>query len=95
MVAFAGRCVTIWGSQVAGRLAGGLRLTTIDPKLLEIMECPVSHKPLVQRGEWLYSTDPATRRKYPIRDGIPIMLVEESAEASQEEFARAVGESSG
>jgi uncharacterized protein len=50
----------------------------IDPKLLEIMQCPVSRTPLVQVGDWLYSTDPETRRKYPIRDGIPIMLIDEA-----------------
>jgi uncharacterized protein YbaR (Trm112 family) len=66
----------------------GWRLTTIDPGLLEMMQCPISRRPLVQAGDWLYATDPATRRKYPIRDGLPIMLVEESAEASREEFER-------
>ena len=52
--------------------------TTIDAELLKIMQCPVGKAPLVQVGDALYSTDLATRRKYPIRDGIPIMLVEEA-----------------
>ena len=56
------------------------------------MECPVAHVPLVQVGDWLYSTDPETRRKYPIRDGIPIMLVEEAEVATPQEFERAVAE---
>ena len=64
----------------------------IDDRLLEIMECPVAHRPLVQVGDWLYSTDPATRHKYPIRDGIPIMLVDEAQVASPEEFERAMTE---
>ena len=51
---------------------------TIDPDLLAILACPESHAPLVYEDDWLYSTDPATRRRYPIRDGIPIMLIEES-----------------
>ena len=67
-------------------------MTTIDRKLLEIMECPVSHAPLVQVADWLYSTDSETRRKYPIRDGIPIMLVEESQVADPEEFERAMAQ---
>ena len=67
-------------------------MTRIDEELLRIMECPVGHAPLVQVGEWLYSTDPDTRRKYPIRDGIPIMLIEESQEADADEFERAMAE---
>ena len=63
---------------------------TMDERLLEIMECPVGHAPLVLVGDWLYSTDPETRRKYPIRDGIPVMLVEESQEVATEEFQQAM-----
>ncbi len=62
----------------------------MDERLLEIMECPVGHAPLVRVGNWLYSTDRETRRKYPIRDGIPIMLVEESQVVDVEEFERSM-----
>ncbi|MFH1110509.1 MAG: Trm112 family protein [Planctomycetota bacterium] len=67
-------------------------MTKIDAELLRIMVCPVAHAPLVQVGDWLYSTDPATRRKYPIRDGIPIMLIDESEVAEQAEFERVMAE---
>lgn len=67
----------------------------IDPQLLSIMVCPVSHAPLVERGDWLVSTDPETRRRYPIRDGIPVMLVEESEEMPREDWEQAVGEEPG
>ena len=67
-------------------------MTKIDAELLRIMVCPVAHAPLVQVGEWLYSTDPATRRKYPIRDGIPIMLIDESEVAEQAEFEQVMAE---
>jgi hypothetical protein len=66
-----------WGVSVAD---------PINPELLSILVCPQSHAPLVQRGEWLYSTDPATRRRYPIRDGIPVMLIEESQQVDEKEF---------
>lgn len=56
----------------------------IDPQLLSIMVCPVSHAPLIEVEGWLVSTDPATRLRYPIRDGIPVMLVEESEEMAPE-----------
>ncbi len=62
----------------------------IDPQLLSIMVCPVSHAPLREVDEWLISTDPETRRRYPIRDGIPVMLIEESEEMAQEEWEEAL-----
>jgi len=65
-------------------------MTEISSDLLKIMECPVAHVPLVQVGDWLYSTDAETRRKYPIRDGIPIMLVDESEVAEPTEFDEAM-----
>jgi len=64
----------------------------IDPELLKILVCPDSKAPLIQVDEWLYSTDPATRRRYPIRDGIPIMLVEESSVLDKEAFDRIMAE---
>ncbi len=70
-------------------------MTKIDERLLSIMECPVAHVPLVQAGDWLYSIDGATRQKYPIRDGIPIMLVDEAEVASEEEFERVMAETGG
>ncbi len=64
----------------------------VDPELLRIMVCPLAHTPLVQVGDWLYSTDAKTRRKYPIRDGIPIMLIDESVEMDVSEFDRVMRE---
>lgn len=67
-------------------------MAVIDEELLRIMVCPIARTPLVQVGDWLYSTDRKTRRKYPVRDGIPIMLVEESQVAEVEEFEQAMAE---
>jgi len=61
----------------------------IDPQLLSIMVCPVSHAPLVEFDGWLVSTDADTRRRYPVRDGIPVMLIEESEEMSPEAWRQA------
>ncbi|MEE8368455.1 MAG: hypothetical protein V3S30_09055 [Thermoanaerobaculia bacterium] len=63
-------------------------MTALSEELLDILECPVAHVPLVQSGDWLYSTDASTRRKYPIQDGIPIMLIEETETADVDEFER-------
>ncbi|MBI1388059.1 MAG: hypothetical protein GC154_06385 [bacterium] len=55
-------------------------------KLLEILACPLSKAPVVLDDGWIVSTDPQTRRRYPIKDDIPIMLVEESEELSEDDW---------
>lgn len=59
---------------------------TIDARLLAMLVCPQSRKPLIQVGQWLYSTDPDTRLRYPIREGIPVMLTDESETVDQATF---------
>jgi uncharacterized protein YbaR (Trm112 family) len=52
----------------------------VDPRLLEILVCPVTHGPLEYdraRGELISRS---ARLAYPIRDGVPIMLPEEARE---------------
>ncbi len=58
----------------------------INQKLLEILVCPKTHSSLVLHGDELISKD--AKLAYPIRDGIPIMLIEEARELSQEELAK-------
>lgn len=60
----------------------------ISPDLLDILVCPQSHAKLKQVGDWLYSTDAGTRRRYPIRNGIPVMLIDESEVVGDEEFKK-------
>ncbi|MCA9753944.1 MAG: hypothetical protein KC591_17225 [Gemmatimonadetes bacterium] len=55
----------------------------IDPELLALLVCPLSRAPVVVDGEWIVSTDPATRRRYRIDDGIPVMLIDESEELDE------------
>ncbi|MGQ0720113.1 MAG: Trm112 family protein [Candidatus Eiseniibacteriota bacterium] len=56
---------------------------SIDPELLEMLVCPLSRAPLVLDEDTLVSTDPATRRRYRIDDGIPVMLVDESEQLDE------------
>ena len=56
----------------------------INEKLLEILVCPKTHSSLVLHVDELISKE--AKLAYPIRDGIPIMLIEEARELSQEEF---------
>lgn len=58
----------------------------ISEKLLEILACPLTKKPIVVEGDWIVSTDSETRRRYPIKDGIPVMLIDESEEVNPEEW---------
>jgi len=51
---------------------------TVDPRLLEILVCPLTKGPLrYDRAQQELISDSAGLA-YPIRDGIPIMLVEEA-----------------
>jgi hypothetical protein len=50
----------------------------IDKTLLDILACPVCKTPVRLEGERLVCE--RCKRRYPIRDGIPVMLVEEAEE---------------
>jgi uncharacterized protein YbaR (Trm112 family) len=58
--------------------------TGVDPKLLEILVCPLTKGPLRYDAEAQELISEQAGLAYPIRDGIPIMLADE---------ARAIGES--
>lgn len=60
----------------------------MDPRLLDILVCPVTKAPLVYDKEHQELKCKASRLAYPIRDGIPVMLEEEAREMSEEELAR-------
>ena len=52
----------------------------IDQKLLEILVCPLTKGPLEFDRDKQELISPQAKLAYPIRDGIPIMLVEEARE---------------
>ena len=57
----------------------------VDPRLLEILVCPVTHGPLTYdraKGELISKS---ARLAYPIRDGVPIMLPDEARELGESE----------
>lgn len=61
---------------------------SFDPQhMQDIIACPKTKAKLVCDGDFLISVDPASRLKYPIKDGIPVMLIDEAAEVPQEEWA--------
>jgi uncharacterized protein YbaR (Trm112 family) len=54
----------------------------VDPKLLEILVCPVTKGLLVYDREKQELVSKQAGLAYPIRDGIPIMLRDEARELS-------------
>ena len=59
-----------------------------DPKLLEILVCPMTKGPLEYDAAAQELISRSARLAYPIRNGIPIMLPEEARELSDDEGKR-------
>jgi len=53
-----------------------VREVAIDAELLAILACPVDHAPVRQQDDRLVCT--SCGRRYPVRDGIPVMLVDQA-----------------
>ena len=51
---------------------------TVDPKLLEILVCPLTRTTLEYDAEHHELVSRAAKLAFPIRDGIPIMLPDEA-----------------
>ena len=58
----------------------------MDPKLLEILVCPVTKGPLIYDSERQELISKSARLAYPIRDGIPVMLEEEARRLEPAEY---------
>lgn len=50
----------------------------VDPKLLELLVCPLTKGPLTYDAERQELISAQAKLAYPVRDGIPIMLVDEA-----------------
>jgi len=59
----------------------------IDPKLLEILVCPLTKGPLIYDRERQELISKRANLAYPIRNGIPIMLPEEARNLDEGEQA--------
>ena len=51
---------------------------TVDPRLLEVLVCPVTRGPLAYDREANELVSKGAKLAYPIREGVPIMLAEEA-----------------
>lgn len=54
----------------------------VDPKLLELLVCPLTKGPLKYDKEHQELISQQAKLAYPIKDGIPILLVEEARKLS-------------
>ncbi len=63
-------------------------MTEVDAKLLSLLVCPTSKTPLRYDREAQELINDGLGIAYPIRDGVPIMLVEEARRFSPEDRAR-------
>jgi uncharacterized protein YbaR (Trm112 family) len=63
-------------------------IAAMDPKLLDLLVCPVTKGPLVYVRETQELVSRGARLAYPIRDGIPIMLENEARALDETELER-------
>lgn len=59
-----------------------MMMDEIDPRLLEVLVCPVTHGPLDYDRARSELVSKRAKLAYPIRDGVPIMLPEEARDLS-------------
>jgi len=57
----------------------------LDPRLLAVLACPVDKGPLYDLGDDNGLYNPRLRRRYLVREGIPVMLPDEAATVADAE----------
>jgi uncharacterized protein YbaR (Trm112 family) len=62
----------------------------LDPKLLEILACPEDKGPLLYFADEDALYNPRLKRTYEVRDGIPVMLIDEATTVDEAEHQRLV-----
>lgn len=62
----------------------------LDPRLLEILACPEDKGPLLYFADESALYNPRLKRRYPIREGIPVMLIDEAGSVEDAEHDRLV-----
>jgi uncharacterized protein YbaR (Trm112 family) len=60
----------------------------LDPQLLEILACPDDKGPLYYLDDEASLYNPRLRRRYDVRDDIPIMLIDEATSVDDDEHRR-------
>lgn len=60
-------------------------MSDIDPKVLEVLVCPQSRRPLKFDADKRELVSESARLAYPVRTGVAIMLVDEARELGADE----------
>jgi uncharacterized protein YbaR (Trm112 family) len=60
----------------------------LDPRLLAILACPEDKGPLLYFADEQALYNPRLKRRYEVREGIPVMLIDEAETVSDDEHAR-------
>lgn len=60
----------------------------LDPRLLEILACPEDKGPLLYLADEDALYNPRLRRRYDVRDDIPVMLIDEATQVDDAEHDR-------
>lgn len=60
----------------------------MDPKMLELLVCPVTKGPLTYQADTQELVSLSARLAYPVRDGIPVLLENEARPLSDEELEK-------
>lgn len=60
----------------------------LDPQLLEILACPEDKGPLLYFADEQALYNPRLKRRYDVRDDIPVMLIDEATTVDQAEHDR-------
>ena len=60
----------------------------LDPQLLEILACPEDKGPLYYLADEDALYNPRLRRRYDVRDDIPVMLIDEATTVDDAEHER-------
>ena len=63
----------------------------LSPDLLAILACPEDNGPLYHVDEEDLLYNPRLTRAYAIRDGIPVMLIDEATTVGADEHSRLMG----
>ncbi len=65
---------------------------TLDPLLIDVLACPEDKGPLLYFADEDLLYNPRLQRAYDVRDGIPVMLIDEARAVDATEHARLMAE---
>lgn len=63
-------------------------MTTLNPRLLAVLACPQDKGPLYYLDDEHALYNPRLMRRYDVRDGIPVMLIDEASTLDTAEHER-------